>query len=91
MPRDITVTFEDGSTQHFHAPLVMMRGHKSLGTNEKLLSDWPWTSPTYDFTIPISSSIVSVELDQKRQTADVNRDDNLVDFEAKWQRIYQRN
>ena len=25
MPQNITVTFADGSTQYFHAPLVMMR------------------------------------------------------------------
>jgi hypothetical protein len=91
MPQNITVTFADGSTQYFHAPLVMMRGHRMLGENETLLPDWPWTNPTYSFTIPVSSSIVSVELDQKRQTADVNRKNNLVNFDAQWQRIYQRN
>ena len=90
MPQNIAVTFENGEVQRFHAPLVMMRGHKVLGENESLLPDWPWTNPTYSFTIPTTSRIVSVELDADRQTADVNRENNSVEFDAQWQRIYQR-
>jgi len=90
MPQNIAITFENGEVQRFHAPLVMMRGHKALGENESLLPDWPWTNPTYSFTIPTTSRIASVELDVDRQTADVNRDNNSVEFDAQWQRIYQR-
>jgi aminopeptidase N len=91
MPQNIAITFENGEVQRFHAPLVMMRGHKALGENETLLPDWPWTNPTYSFTVPTTSRIVSVELDADRQMADVNRDNNSVQFDAQWQRIYQRN
>ena len=91
MPQNITVTYANGDVESFHAPLVMMRGHKQLARNETLLPDWPWTHPTYSFSIPTSSPIVSVELDAARQTADVDRENNAATFDQQWQRIYQRN
>lgn len=90
MPQNITVTFENGDIQKFHAPLVMMRGSKALDEDEILLEDWPWTSPTYSFTILTPSPIVSVELDADRQTADVNRGNNTAAFDTQWQRVFQR-
>ena len=91
MPQNISVTFANGEVELFHAPLVMMRGNKALSDNETLLPDWPWTHPTYSFTIATSSPIVSIELDAMRQTADVDRENNTVAFDGEWQRIYQRN
>ena len=91
MPQNIAVTFANGEVELFHAPLVMMRGNKALADNATLLPDWPWTHPTYSFTIATSSPIVSIELDAMRQTADVDRENNTVAFDGEWQRIYQRN
>jgi hypothetical protein len=80
MPQDIEVTFTDGEKVKMHIPLVMMRGHRELASNEKLAADWPWTSPTYDIIIPsMGKRIAKIELDPMFLQADVNRDNNIID------------
>ena len=72
MPQDLEVVFEDGETIRFHIPLVMMRGHRPIGSDETLAEDWPWTNPTYELTVPsMGKKISRVDLDPDRQ-ADVN-------------------
>ena len=90
MPQNITVTYQDSTTALYLAPLVMMRGHRPLMEGETLLPDWPWTHPTYEFTVPTRSGISKVELDANRQTADVDRSNNAVEFEAEFKRLFQR-
>lgn len=91
MPQNITVTYTDGSSKTYVAPLVMMRGHRPLAEGETLLPDWPWTSPTYSFDVPTSSGIASVELDADKQTADVDRSNNTVVFDPEIKRLFERN
>ncbi|MFZ8836506.1 MAG: M1 family metallopeptidase [Flavobacteriales bacterium] len=91
MPQNITITYQDGSKASYLAPLVMMRGHRPLKKDEVLLPDWPWTHPTYTFEIPTLSGIAAVELDADRQTADVNRENNLVELNGQARRIFKRN
>ena len=78
MPQDLEVVFEDGETIRFHIPLVMMRGHRPIGSDETLAEDWPWTNPTYELTIPsIGKKISRVDLDPDRKQADVNLENNV--------------
>jgi len=90
MPQNIRVTYADGTTASFVAPLVMMRGHRPLGDGETLLEDWPWTHPTYAFSVPSKSGIVKVELDPDRLTADTDRSNNVVEFDSEIKRLYER-
>ena len=81
MPQDIEVTFTDGLKVKMHIPLVMMRGHRELASDEALASDWAWTSPTYDIVIPSMGKVISrIELDPMMLQADVNRDNNVIDY-----------
>ena len=56
-----------------------MRGEKKNETDLErvILPDWPWTHPTYQFTIdsPISE-ISSIVIDESGYMADVNRENN---------------
>ena len=80
MPQDLKVEFEDGTTLKYHIPLVMMRGHRELADDESLATDWPWTNPTYEISIPSMGKKVSkVELDYKGLQADVNRENNTFE------------
>jgi hypothetical protein len=90
MPQNITVTYTDGSSMTYVAPLVMMRGHRPIAEGETLRPDWPWTSPTYSFDVPTGTGIASVELDAARQTADVDRSNNAVVFDPEIKRLYER-
>lgn len=79
MPMDVYVTFIDGSKKIFYAPLSIMRGEKENESELErvVLPDWPWTHPTYQFTIdtPIGN-IKSIEIDESGYMADVNRENN---------------
>jgi len=72
MPLDISVVYEDGSTQDFYIPLEIMRGEKS--TNATQLKDWAWGAPTY--VLKTDKPIASVTIDPKGFMADINRDNN---------------
>jgi aminopeptidase N len=83
MPQDLKVTFKNGSTIEYHIPLVIMRGNRPLSDSEILLEDWPWTNPLYTLEIPTKGKrIVSIELDSNLLQADVDRDNNLVEFKG---------
>lgn len=85
MPMDVVVTYKDGTKEVHYMALRMMRGEKPAETNDPRVvhPDWPWTNPTYEFSIgrPISD-IVSVEIDPSKRMADVNRDNNAWTAEA---------
>jgi hypothetical protein len=75
------VTFTDGLKVKMHIPLVMMRGHRELASDEALAPDWAWTSPTYDIVIPSMGKIIArIELDPMMLQADVDRDNNVIDY-----------
>ncbi|WP_338110676.1 M1 family metallopeptidase [Roseivirga pacifica] len=79
MPMDVVVTYKDGTKEVHYMALRMMRGEKPAETNDPRVvhADWPWTNPTYEFSIdrPLSD-IISVEIDPSKRMADVNRDNN---------------
>ncbi|MGB6153322.1 MAG: M1 family metallopeptidase [Pricia sp.] len=81
MPLDILVVYEDDTKETFYAPLRMMRGEKDNPypqIDRTVLEDWPWASPTYDFTInkPMES-IKAIVIDPSQLMADVKQEDNV--------------
>lgn len=79
MPMDVVVTYKDGTQEVHYMALRMMRGEKPAETNDKRIqhADWPWTNPSYEFSIGKSiSDIESIEIDPSGRLADVNKDNN---------------
>jgi len=74
MPIDLTVTYNDGSTEDFYIPLRQMRGEKP--TSATLKDDWAWANPTYTFET--SKTVKSVEIDPTGFMADIKRDNNIL-------------
>ncbi|MDT0557984.1 M1 family metallopeptidase [Ichthyenterobacterium sp. W332] len=72
MPIDLSVTYEDGSSEEFYIPLQMMRGEKP--TQATLKPDWAWTHPTYK--LETSKTVKSVEIDPSQMMADIDRTNN---------------
>lgn len=84
MPIDILVEYTDGTKESFYIPLRMMSFEKENPTPEikrTILSDWPWTNPTYFFEIPKSkASIKKITIDPSGLMADVKRDNNVFEI-----------
>jgi hypothetical protein len=79
MPIDVEVTYTDGQSEVFYAPLRIMRGEKKhdKGTNVNQLPDWPWTHPDYEFTISKPASQISkIEIDPSMKMLDADRKNN---------------
>ena len=74
MPLDLTVTYTDGKTEDFYIPLRLMYGEKP--TSATIKDDWGWAYPTY--TLETSKQVKSVEIDPKKLTADINRENNKL-------------
>ena len=76
MPTDVAVRDIDGSMDYFHIPLSLMLGarHEEPPGTWRTLPPWPWTDPTYTFTIatPISH-IQQVEVDPFGRLGDTDR------------------
>ncbi|WP_420387518.1 M1 family metallopeptidase [Roseivirga sp.] len=85
MPMDVVVTYKDGTKEVHYMALRMMRGEKPAETDDPRVvhADWPWTNPTYEFSIdkPISE-IASIQIDPSGRMADINRDNNDWKAEA---------
>lgn len=82
MPIDMVVEYQDGSKELYYIPLRIMRGEKpkeSFDIERVVIDDWPWTHPTYKFTIP-RSDIKSIEIDPTQRMADINRSNNRIIF-----------
>ncbi len=78
MPIDITVYYKNGNIEAFNIPLRIMRGNKPLLNGEKLLSDWPWTNPLYEFPIDAKlESIKYIAIDPTQRLADINLANNV--------------
>jgi hypothetical protein len=75
MPMDVTVTYEDGSTEMFNIALRMMRGNKP--TTATVLIDWTWAHPTYTFSV--DKKVKKVEIDASQLMADIDRSNNVYE------------
>lgn len=83
MPVELTITYRNGSKEIFYIPLNEMLGSKPAPQKNRwnTLTPWPWVNPSY--TIEINSPVKDirmVELDAEWQTADINPDNNRVNF-----------
>lgn len=81
MPIDLYVDMADGSQKSYYMPLRMMRAEKPNPTpniTREQLADWPWTNPTYTFTIdaPISK-VKMMKIDPTSKMADIDQTDNV--------------
>ncbi len=76
MPIELSVRYDDGSSQMFYIPLQMMRGEKTFSDEVVVLDDWAWAMPTYTVEFNGKKSIAEVEIDPSGRMADVNRQDN---------------
>ncbi|MEE9374356.1 MAG: M1 family metallopeptidase [Saprospiraceae bacterium] len=77
MPLDVTVTFEDGTSQLFYIPIRLMRGEKQFASSVKVsvLEDWPWTNPSYSFEV--DKTVQSIHIDATGHMMDRNRENNV--------------
>ncbi|MFZ4785446.1 MAG: M1 family metallopeptidase [Flavobacteriales bacterium] len=93
MPVDVEVILTSGKKIMYTIPLDLMRGAKTKGdyTGEwNVLPDWKWVAPTYTLDLPFSpSEIASIEIDPFGWMADVNRENNTIEFEAGQILIYR--
>ncbi len=82
MPVDVLVHYADGRKEMFNIPLRIMRGHKPVKPSDipfRVLEDWPWVAPTYEFVLDASpDDILDVIIDPDEGMADVNRDNNAL-------------
>ncbi|HET8753480.1 MAG TPA: M1 family metallopeptidase, partial [Salinimicrobium sp.] len=80
MPIELSVVFTDGTEKEFYIPLQMMRWEKPSknAENRKVLDDWAWAIPTYNFSIEKPKSEISgIIIDDSGLMADVNRENNV--------------
>jgi hypothetical protein len=76
MPIDLQITTNKGASMYY-VPLRMMRKEKPNTTNYTQLEDWPWTHPTYTFTVDVPmSKIKSMTIDPSTLMADIARENN---------------
>ena len=93
MPLEVTVSYNDGSTEIVYIPLRIMRGEKSFDkdANVKVLPDWPWVFPTYTFELnQPASNIKSMVIDEKEGVADVERANNSFNVEKHLQSTFEK-
>ncbi len=83
MPIDLTVEFVDGTTQNYYIPLRMMNFEKpnqSLEKPRKILTDWAWAYPTYNFSIDKpKNQIKKITIDPSALMADVKPENNIFE------------
>lgn len=84
MPVDVVITYKDGSKELVYLPLVIMRGEKAeeAGMPKRIMTqDWPWVN--LEKTIVLDrkmETIKSIEIDPSKRLADVNEENNKVEF-----------
>ncbi len=86
MPVEVVVTYKDGKNEKYYIPLRVMRGTKPDDGEmpRKVFEDWPWTYPTYTFSIPgLADTIKTIEIDPSKRMADVDRSNNVIDIGEK--------
>ena len=84
MPVDLVITYKDGTSEMVYLPLEIMRGEKAPETNEpnRIISeDWPWTNLTKTIRLnKKSDTIKSIEIDPSKRLADINQENNKVEY-----------
>ncbi len=83
MPIDVVLTKKDGTTETHTIPLNLMYAAKKEDGADKIIVDeeWRWTHPTY--TLQLKTRLTdykSVEIDPSQRMADVDRKNNLLEF-----------
>jgi hypothetical protein len=77
MPVDVAVQDSAGEVHLYNIPLSLMlgaRGEAMGGHDWTTLPPWPWTNPTYSFTVPMPmDAIRHVETDPFGRTGDKDR------------------
>lgn len=85
MPIDVVVTLKKGKKLYYTIPLRIMRGEKTRDGKrayELAEKDWPWTHANYELMIPVKKKkIMKVEIDPSQRLADIDRGNNLREFE----------
>jgi hypothetical protein len=79
MPIDVEVTYKGGEKEVFTIPLRIMRGAKTQDGDMtlKVLPDWPWTNPTYEFEVDQKlKKVESVVIDPSQRLLDLELEDN---------------
>ncbi len=83
MPIDIVFTKKDGSKETHTIPLNLMFGAKKddEGIKPIVEDEWRWTHPTYTLETKTGlRNITKVEIDPSQRMADVDRRNNMVEF-----------
>lgn len=84
MPIDVVVTYKDGSQEMVYLPLGIMRGEKpeEAGMPKRVMTEyWPWTNPTKTVLLAKPfAEIKSVEIDPSKRMADLQPENNKVEF-----------
>lgn len=80
MPLDVAVTTRNGDTTFYNIPLsLMLRARKETPNNAtwNVLKPWPWTDPTYTFTVPIPfAQVHEVIIDPFERSGDLDMTNN---------------
>jgi len=79
MPLDIWVKYTDGSTEMFHIPIDLTRGHKK--TRHKVMNTWFFGIDTY--RLETSNKIAAAYIDPSMLMADIYREDNVFKVSKK--------
>ena len=84
MPIDLVITYKDGTQEMVYLPLAIMRGEKAPeeGAPTRVISeDWPWTNLTKSIRIDKNKDMIkSIEIDPSKRLADVEQENNKVEF-----------
>ena len=83
MPIEIEVLYEDLLSENYYIPLSIMRGEKDNSDNKLIiLDDWEWVNESYQFDLDMSGKkIKKIEINPSGELADVNKSNNLIEFE----------
>ncbi|MCK5401956.1 MAG: M1 family metallopeptidase [Flavobacteriaceae bacterium] len=77
MPIELIVNYKDGTKEGFYIPLQMMRGEKPVDAQTKILKDWAWAYPEYEFVVNRpKKEIKDVVIDPENKMADINKYNN---------------
>ena len=80
MPVEVKVTLQDDSERWYYIAPRILRGTKAqpaYAANWTVLDDWPWTHPTYTFTLDVpQQQLKRIEIDPRGRMFEDNREDN---------------
>ncbi|MCY7291484.1 MAG: M1 family metallopeptidase, partial [Ferruginibacter sp.] len=83
MPVDVVLTKKDGTTEMHTIPLNLMFAAKKEDGTEKIIVDeeWRWTHTTYVLQLKTRlTDYKKIEIDPSQRMADVDRKNNLIEF-----------